>query len=156
MHPVRRAPRVRAGRGVRAGPGVRDGGDRRRVGGDHGSAARGPHHPRAVAFFDLAWGPFLILCRAVRDRQPVPFLFPFGVRVRVRFLFRIRIRLRFCPCLCFAGAYRGPRYAPTPGARAPSARADRHRGAGPVRVEGRAQRRPRPQRLRLPRGPAGG
>ncbi|MFD3331096.1 hypothetical protein ACFWV1_00305 [Streptomyces sp. NPDC058700] len=131
MHAVRRTTRVRAGPGVR-------GGGARRSGGHHGPAAGDRAQSGAVTPVDLPSG-FGVAPRrhlAVRDRRshPVP------LHVGRRALLRLR----------FTGAARGCRYAP-----APRARAYRHRGTGPVRVERRAQRRPRAQRLRLPGGPAG-
>ncbi|MFD3723611.1 hypothetical protein [Streptomyces sp. NPDC058671] len=156
MHAVRRTTRVRAGPGVR-------GGGARRSGGHHGPAAgdrdqSGAVTPATPVDLPSGFGVAPRLHLAVRDRRshpvplhvgrrshPVPLhvgrrSHPVPLHVGRRALLRLR----------FTGAARGCRYAP-----APRARAYRHRGTGPVRVERRAQRRPRAQRLRLPGGPAG-
>ncbi|MFF1507061.1 hypothetical protein [Streptomyces sp. NPDC058326] len=119
---------VRRSPRARTGRGVRGGGARR-ARGRHDPAARDRHHPGALV---LARDPFALLLvpffrHAVRGRRVVP---P-AVRVRL------------------SGAPRRLRYATAPGARA-----DRHRVSRALRAERRAQRRPRPQRLRLARGPA--
>ncbi|MFI5580047.1 hypothetical protein ACIA8N_19015 [Streptomyces sp. NPDC051822] len=130
MHPVRRAPRTRGE------PGVRGGGDRH-IGGNHGATATHRHHPGGAL---LAASPVALraplLRRAVRDRHPL--------RDARRDPPRHALGLRL------SRADRSHRYASAPGARA-----DRHRGTRRVRVDRRAQRRPRPQRLRLPGRQAG-
>ncbi|MEU2116709.1 hypothetical protein ABZ567_13900 [Streptomyces sp. NPDC016459] len=136
MHAVRRTPRVRAGPGVRGGGARQSGGHHGPAAGDRDqSGAVTPVTPAAPVDLPSGFGATPLLHSAVPDRRshPVPF------HVGHRALLRLR----------FTGAVRGRRYAPVPGARA-----DRHRGARPVSVERRAQRRPRAQRLRLPGGPA--
>ncbi|MEU7294051.1 hypothetical protein AB0A76_12720 [Streptomyces exfoliatus] len=144
MRPVRRAPRIRGEPGVR-------GGGARHVGGHHGAAAPGRHHPDGVL---LAASLVSLVSHA--SLASLIALVALGVpllRYAVRDLHPLRDALRHPPRhalgLRLSRADRGRRYAPAPGARA-----DRHRGTRPLRVERRAQRRPRPQRLRLPGRPA--